>query len=96
MKRACQQKYLDGEPFEREVLDPDVKAALLSYMRSIPSLAVAAGYFEDVTTGKEVIVDYLAYNDGEFSWTTCDIYHLKKYDLAMSPEFVEKALRASA
>lgn len=94
MQTARLKEYRDGQSLEIKVLDASKKDAVITYMRSFPTRAVAAGYFEDVVTEKEVIADYVAYDDGVFSWNTCDIYHLEKYDLALNPDFIKKALSA--
>lgn len=84
-------EYGDGQRLETTKLDSAVKNAVLKYMSSFPITAVAAGSFEDAVTGREVDGSYTAYNDGVFRWTTCDIYHLKKYNLALNPDFISKA-----
>ncbi len=76
--------------------DPADKEALLSYMRSFRYKAVAAGFFDDVVTGEMKIgVDYLAFDDGTFSWTSRDTYHVEHYDLAPCDEFLAAALAAA-
>ncbi|NBJ66139.1 hypothetical protein [Adlercreutzia caecimuris] len=71
------------------------KEALLSYMRSFRYDAVAAGFFDDVVTGEMKIgIDYLAFDDGIFSWTSRDTYHVEHYDLAPRDEFLAAALAA--
>lgn len=94
MQIARLKEYRDGQNLVVEVLEPSKKKAVLSYMRSFPISAVAAGYYEDVTTGEEIVASYIAYDDDEFKWNTCDIYHLEKYDLALKPDFIKKALSA--
>lgn len=75
--------------------DPADKEALLSYMRSLRYKAVAAGFFDDAVTGEMKIgIDYLAFDDGTFSWTSRDTYHVEHYDLAPCDEFLAAALAA--
>lgn len=74
---------------------PGEKEALLSYMRSFRRKAVAAGFFDDVVTGEMKIgISFLAFDDGEFSWTSQDTYHVEHYDLAPCDEFLARALAA--
>lgn len=74
---------------------PGEKEALLSYMRSFRYKAVAASFFDDAVTGEVKIgIDYLALDDGTFSWTSRDTYHVEHYDLAPCDEFLGIALTA--
>ncbi|WP_302963430.1 hypothetical protein [uncultured Adlercreutzia sp.] len=74
---------------------PGEKEALLSYMRSFHYDAVAAGFFDDAVTGEmKVGISYLAFDDGTFSWTSRDTYHVEHYDLAPCDEFLAAALAA--
>ena len=72
--------------------DPE-KGAIMAFLRRVEPVAVAAGYFTDVTTGEQVtgIADR-GYISGPYSWSTGDVYHFEKYDLELSPSFREYAL----
>lgn len=76
--------------------EPGEKEALLSYMRSFRYDAVAAGFFDDVVTGDVKIgISYLAFDDGAFSWTSQDTYHVEHYNLAPCDEFLDRALASA-
>lgn len=75
---------------------PGEKEALLSYMRSFRRKAVAAGFFDDAVTGEMKIgISYLAFDDGTFSWTSRDTYHVEHYDLAPREEFLARAMASA-
>lgn len=40
-------------------------------------------------------ISYLAFDDGTFSWTSRDTYHVEHYDLAPCDEFLAAALAAA-
>lgn len=75
---------------------PGEKEALLSYMRSFHYDAVAAGFFDDAVTGEMKIgISYLAFDDGAYSWTSRDTYHVEHYDLAPCEEFLARAMASA-
>lgn len=75
--------------FARSEYDEQTKKMLISYMESIEPNS-AGGYVEDCVTGeiKKSIPD-AGYEDDSYIWSTQGIYHLKKYNLAVNPDFIE-------
>ncbi len=69
---------------------PEEKEALLAYMSKREYLEWASTKrITDRVTGETVeSVCFLGYSDGEFNWTSSEAYLLRKYDLALSKEFV--------
>ena len=87
--------YRNKDDLRARNYNPADKEALLSYMRSFRYKAVAAGFFDDAVTGDMKIgIDYLAFDDGTFSWTSRDTSHVEHYDLAPCDEFLAAALAA--
>ena len=92
MRSISTTKYWDGEPMRR-AKNPD-KETILAFLKGRPYVAVAAGRFADHLTGETVRSDWLAYEAGEYSWDSCDIYHFERYDLELDPAFCEHVLRS--
>lgn len=70
------------------------KAELLSFFSSIPADAVAAGHLTDIFTGKEIkSVDLCYFENGQWWWTTRDIYHFNKYDMKLDGDFCDYVLK---
>lgn len=88
--------YRNKDDLRARNYNPADKEALLSYMRSFRYKAVAAGFFDDAVTGDMKIgIDYLAFDDGTFSWTSRDTYHVEHYNLAPCDEFLDRALASA-
>lgn len=95
MKLISATNYLEDNKITTKKLSPQTKQAVLKYLRSFNSVAIAAGYPEDIVTGEMVMIPYYAYRDGEFCWNSSDIYHLEKYDIELNQEFVDKVLSST-
>ena len=69
--------------------DRATKEALLEYMESFEPCSVA-GYVDDCKTGEPILNETnVGYEDGEYMWSTQDIYHIRKYNAAVKPEFIK-------
>lgn len=89
MERIYRTDYRQGVVASK---DPE-KGAILAYLSKVKPAAVAAGYFTDAVTGELMVgIDNMGYIDGDFSWSTGDVYHFEKYDHELSPAFREHAL----
>lgn len=90
MERIYRSEYRDGNLVASR--DPE-KAAILSFFSEAEPKAAAAGYFNDAVTGETMYdMEYLGYTDGDFTWSTKDVYHFERYDLELLPSFREHAL----
>ena len=67
-------------------------AALLRYMKSSPRVGIYPGFFKDEVTGAVVQEDWLVYADGEYEWSSKDIYHIERYGLSPDAGLLEKAI----
>lgn len=89
-------EYSIGEKFPTRNYTEAQKKALINYMNAFKIKAVAAGYFNDAVTGEtKVGIDYLAFDDGQFRWTSEDTYHVEHYNLAANDDFLAAALAAA-
>lgn len=67
------------------------KEEVLEYMKSFKSSAVVAGIpLIDKIAKEQTDVPMNTFNDGEYYWTSREIYYLDKYDLELKQEFVDK------
>lgn len=72
-----------------DVVDYD-KDTVCRYLESFPNVALCARRALDCMTGKEIADGFCVKTDGEYEW--CDFlpYHIKKYNIGLPKEFVEK------
>lgn len=82
----------DPTAFKTRRYDKQVKSLLIKYMESFEPNSVA-GLIDDCRTGEIVFKTNAGYEDGEFIWSTQDIYHLKKYDAAVTDAFIDHVMR---
>lgn len=68
------------------------KEKLLRYMKSFEPYA-AAGKITDCVTGERLDEEDVGYTDGEFMWTSRDIYHVNLYNASVSDEFFKIATK---
>ena len=70
------------------------KKKLLSYMNDRKYLfGASTKRITDRITGESVSsVCFLLFEDKEYKWNSPEIYHLEKYDLALSDEFIQHVL----
>ena len=71
--------------------DPDEKERILQYMRSFEPCA-AGPLVDDCRTGSKTTIPDAGYDDGIFMWSIQDIYHIEKYDAAVSDDFMMHVL----
>jgi len=67
------------------------KKAILEYMSMFEAYA-AAGLIEDLFTGERTKEEDIGYNDGEYIWSTQDMYHIEKYDVPVREPFLKKVM----
>lgn len=93
MKRALPEFITStGSNFKKRNYDIDEKKRLIQYMNTAGELCAAAGYVDDLVTGKETRIENGGYHDGFYEWSTQEIYHIDKYNAAVSDEFLKRAL----
>ena len=68
------------------------KNQILQYLNSIPSDAVITCSCTDYVTGETQKESIKHYRDGAYSWTNEEVYHIEKYDLKLSDDFVDYVL----
>lgn len=95
MNKATKNRITMYEPnpsaFEVQRYSTEEKAKLISYMQSFEPYA-AAGRIFDCVTGEHIKKEDVGYTDGEFMWTSQDIYHIEKYNAAVTNAFFKKAV----
>lgn len=97
MKQALKDPItmLEAQPssFKRRIYSGEEKKKILNFMRKFDCFAVA-GLVYDCVKGDCLGMENLGYTDGEFVWSSQDIYHLEKYDAAVTDQFFSKVLSA--
>ena len=94
MKRAIPEFITNlGKNFATREYSKSEKDALLNYMNNKGELFAAGGYVDDIMTGKETRIESAGFRDEEFEWSTFDIYHIEKYNAAVTTEFLNHVLK---
>lgn len=68
------------------------KEMILEYMGSFDPYAVA-GMVYDCITRQKTKEENVGFSDGTFSWSSQDIYHLERYDAAVSEDFIQNIMK---
>lgn len=77
--------------FEKRAYKKDEKANIIRYMSSFAPFCVA-GLIFDCITGKFTKDEAIGYTDGYYVWSSTDIYHIKKYDAAVTDDFLRHVM----
>ena len=68
------------------------KEKLIDFMKSVEPCAVA-GHVYDCIKQEEINIEHVLYENDGFWWTSQDIYHLEKYNAAVTQEFYDKVMK---
>lgn len=78
----------DRNTWEREY-ENGLKNKIVAYLKSFaPTLFTSQPTFDAFTNAIVNDADN-GYTDGVFTWYAADIYHLEKYNLALTDEFID-------
>lgn len=95
MRKAMKSKITMYEKnpagFEVREYGSTEKEQLIAYMHSVEPFA-AAGLITDCVTGERLKEEDVGYTDGDYMWTSQDIYHIEKYDAAITDDFYKKVI----
>lgn len=89
MKKAITMRVTELSALDVIEYGVSEKKKVIAYMQSFEPYAVA-GQIVDCVTGERLKEADIGYTDGEFRWTSQDVYHIKKYNAAISNEFYKK------
>ena len=67
------------------------KSKMLSYLQSADKQASCPRNMIDCVTGKVISPSFVIYNDGEFCWGDFLLYHIRKYNIKLPQELINKA-----
>ena len=69
----------------------DIKDDILVYLTSFKPKRFTSARIIDKVTGEAAVMDIVnnSLTDGEYKWSDSNIYHLKKYNMPLSAEFIE-------
>ncbi len=74
--------------FPKMKYEKGLKDMLLNYMQSKEPNS-AGGFIFDCIKNMITKLDEIGYEDEEYVWSSTDMYYIKKYDAAVSPQFIE-------
>lgn len=69
------------------------KEVVLKYFRSFASVGIRCSTIYDCINKEHTGISIYIYTDGEYTWTSEDIYYFKKYNIPLESKFIEKAKR---
>lgn len=75
--------------------NPNEKKMILDYMKSFEMVGTC-GYIDDCKTGKVIKITNSFYDDGEYTWSKQDIYHIEKYNAAVETDFIDSIKKKTA
>ena len=67
----------------------ETKNMIITYMQQAVAPCGVGGYIDDCKTGEVIHRTNAFYEDDEYLWSDQDIYHVKKYNAAVKPDFIE-------
>lgn len=64
------------------------KGKILKHLKSGKSIFATSTPIVDIFTGKPANIELCTYTDGNFTWTSEEIYYFEKYNLKLNDEFI--------
>ena len=61
-------------------------------MNTKGELFAVAGYIDDLVTGTTTRVANGGFRDDQYEWSSQDVYHIEKYDAAVTDDFLNHVL----
>lgn len=97
MKQICCYKELTGQQTDPSILSGhgkhiDEKQIILDYLNSFEAEAVQTRAMTDYFTNISLPDSVECFTDGEYIWTSEDVYHFEKYDIELNRDFIEYVL----
>jgi len=68
------------------------KTAVIAYLSSFKHFASCPKNAIDCITGETISPSFLIYKDDEYCWPDFLIYHIRKYNIKLPKEFVDKVM----
>lgn len=68
------------------------KSEIVNYLKSFNSDCVSAGRVFDSVIDEYTDITDEAFDDGEFCWSSTDIYYFDKYDIKLNSDFIKKVI----
>ena len=95
MKDAMKNELLEDDPkFETRQYSVQEKEMMLSYMKSFDAFCIGGLVF-DCVLRDSVHIENKSYSDGEYLWCEQDMYHLDKYNAAVTDDFFDHVMKNS-
>lgn len=91
-KEFCNDKSLPSAKDNVFALPSADKKKVLQYLKNGTAGFASTAKFDDAMTGEQVNQEFCTFNDGEYGWSTQEIYHFEKYDIKLDDGFLKKIL----
>ena len=84
--------YADSGSAQENIVDKVEydKKEVIDYLLKQKRIASCPKTTIDCVTGEKIADSFSVYNDGEYEWCDFLIYHIRKYNINLPKEFVEK------
>lgn len=86
------QLYADSGTIKNHIVDKIdySKKKVIDYLSNQKRIAGCPKTAIDCVTGEKISDSFSVYSDGEFEWCDFLIYHIKKYNIKLPKEFINK------
>ncbi len=85
--KAIVKKAISSADFPKANYSAIDKQKLLEHLRSFDILCTG-GLVYDYVINEDTSVENICYTNGEYTWQEEELYHIEKYDAALSDEFL--------
>lgn len=97
MKTICNYKELSGQQSAPSVLSGignpiHEKKQVLHFLKKFEAEVVQARAMMDYIANDSLPRSVECYTDGEYVWTSEDIYHFEKYNIKLNDDFIQYVL----
>ena len=71
------------------------RSAVISYLNRFSSRIFCPKYVKDCITGETIAGCFKVVTDGEYRWPDTLVYHIKKYNIRLPKEFIDKIMNST-
>lgn len=74
----------------------EYKDKILAYFKKYKQVVAITREMVDYISGKSLRKSVLGFTDGEYWWTSEEVYHFEKYDMKLNDDFISHVLAKTA
>lgn len=86
--RASADRFVPLSKLDTRTYNAEEKRMIVAYMNSQEPFA-AGGTVFDRKINQKIEIEDIGYNDGEYVWSSQDIYDISHYNAAVTDDFIE-------